>query len=418
MRTIGRYFLAAGVAWFLVFALLGCSLPSTSQSDIRSEPSSPSFSFQRNAFGQDFSMPSKGQVKCPLVIVSFSTSRDGGSGDSASQWDGVLNGDDSPDGFPYESVRAYYDRASYGSLSLSFEVLEYQAKTTPAYYSQDPSLLAEEVFEWLSENGDASAYDADADGVLDCLYLRPRVEVSDWNSPWWSHTGFSKRSAGGVALGSYVMLHRSAVQAGSAISAIHETGHALGLPDLYTTTAVDDVDGNGQPTGSGAYGMMSSQAGDIEAYFKWSLGWFSPDDVVEMNNADTLPASFDIAPVADSSGVRMLWLGEAGTAGYAIWLDAPEGNGRIAFDETGTLVPEHISVFKVDPTRYPVLSFIDGDRGQVHKVYHGVPSNEDGTYRCGLYAGDVLEVELGGSKATLHVKTLDSGWASVELKRL
>ncbi|MCX8035950.1 MAG: right-handed parallel beta-helix repeat-containing protein, partial [Candidatus Sumerlaeia bacterium] len=56
---------------------------------------------------------------------------------------------------------------------------------------------------------------------------------------------------------------------------IHETGHGLGLPDLYD---YPNSSGVGPPGGGGGLGMMDSY-GDHNGFSKWLLGWLTPTAV-------------------------------------------------------------------------------------------------------------------------------------------
>ena len=54
---------------------------------------------------------------------------------------------------------------------------------------------------------------------------------------------------------------------------IHETGHALGLPDLYDP---EETNGIGPKGGVGGLDMMDMNSGDLNGYFKFLLGWNRP----------------------------------------------------------------------------------------------------------------------------------------------
>jgi hypothetical protein len=62
---------------------------------------------------------------------------------------------------------------------------------------------------------------------------------------------------------------------------IHETGHALGLPDYY-----DYDDSVGPDGGVGGLDMMDSTSFDHNCFSKWMLDWITPDFIT--NGSDTL----------------------------------------------------------------------------------------------------------------------------------
>ena len=71
----------------------------------------------------------------------------------------------------------------------------------------------------------------------------------------------------------------------AASTLIHETGHVLGLPDLYSyrRTSADAAERSGCLT----FDLMDNNTGDTNAFFKWMLGWVDEGKVVRVvANAD------------------------------------------------------------------------------------------------------------------------------------
>ena len=67
---------------------------------------------------------------------------------------------------------------------------------------------------------------------------------------------------------------------------IHETGHALGLPDLY------DYDGSVGPDGGvGGLDMMDANWGDHNCFSKFVLDWITPASISSGAHTVTLSAS-------------------------------------------------------------------------------------------------------------------------------
>ncbi len=73
---------------------------------------------------------------------------------------------------------------------------------------------------------------------------------------------------------------------------IHETGHALGLPDYY-----DYDDAIGPKGGVGGLDQMDGNWGDHNAFSKWVLGWLTPEIYNQESHELLLPPS-DAAPHA------------------------------------------------------------------------------------------------------------------------
>ncbi|MRR39007.1 hypothetical protein EG829_31040, partial [bacterium] len=82
---------------------------------------------------------------------------------------------------------------------------------------------------------------------------------------------------------------------------IHETGHALGLPDYY-----DYTDASGPKGGVGGLDMMDHTWGDHNAFSKWVLDWLSPTVVasgsqtITLNPSATSPEAVLIMPAITS----------------------------------------------------------------------------------------------------------------------
>jgi len=149
----------------------------------------------------------------------------------------------------------------------------------------------------------------DDDGFVDFLVI---VYATDCRSDWragsiWPHrgamppveTGQPSASGGTIKAADYVIL--PAVEPGTCrpmdIGVLaHETGHALGLPDLY------DYDGTSQ--GIGAWGLMGTGSqslphspAHLSAWAKEQLGW------VQVDRLESDTAGLSIPPVASSGRV-------------------------------------------------------------------------------------------------------------------
>lgn len=81
----------------------------------------------------------------------------------------------------------------------------------------------------------------------------------------------------------------------------HETGHTMGLPDLYPYT-------NGTTTqwvgGFDMMGLISGQSPDYFAYLKWQLGWIKDNQVDCVTKSGT--TRHRISPVEVGAGARKL----------------------------------------------------------------------------------------------------------------
>ena len=250
--------------------------------------------------------PSTGKNKLLVIPVDFSDYRASNKlgGEDASQLN-IYNsffGESEDTG--WESVRTYYEKSSYGALTIEGEVTpwynatystkQFCQKTYSGYdeYSSyyDPTWgLLNEVTTWAKNtlHIDLSEYDNDNDGLVDgvwMVYACPESYVDeniDSNSVYWAYTyGDYKNydeqtSASEIApykycWASYNFMYEGGYGKPDAHTYIHETGHLLGLDDYYNYDS-DNPEGVG-----GGVDMMDYNIGDHNAYSKYLLNWTSP----------------------------------------------------------------------------------------------------------------------------------------------
>ena len=208
--------------------------------------------------------------------------------DTLEALDALFNGGDGS-GFPYECLHAYYERASYGKLDISGTAVDYQAKHERSYYQGDINTLFVEALDALDETLDLSQFDANGDGYLDCVYIHFAGPDSGWGSTWWSQEWtvqqqaspeVCERSWDGKRLWNACLLAENSAEGTAASTLIHETGHVLGLPDLYSyrRSSADSVERSGCLT----FDLMDNNTGDTNAFFKWMLGWIDEGKVVRV----------------------------------------------------------------------------------------------------------------------------------------
>lgn len=213
--------------------------------------------------------------------------------DTLEALDALFNGGGTS-AFPYESLHAYYERASYGALDISGTAVDYQAKHERSYYQHDINLLFVEALDALDETLDLSQFDGNGDGYIDCVYLHFAGPDAGWGSTWWSQEWtvpqqappeVYERSWDGKRLWNACLLADNCAADMAASTLIHETGHVLGLPDLYSYRR--STIGLSGRLGCLTFDLMDNNAGDTNAFFKWMLGWIDESKVVRVvANAD------------------------------------------------------------------------------------------------------------------------------------
>ncbi len=223
-------------------------------------------------------MPTKGTVKVLALLIAFS---DYPPLTTAETMSAKLFGDGAG-GFPYESLRNYYRRSSYNQLEIQGDVLGwYTAPYTRASVVETDAgreALIKEALTYYDQQGhDFSQYDNDGDGAVDYFCVFWTGPHGEWASFWWGYyTGFSDSSfrLDGKRFSQYSWqweLPNYPSGTFSPITIIHETGHALGVPDYY-----DYDDSIGPRGGVGGLDIMDGNAGDHNCFSKFMLDWITP----------------------------------------------------------------------------------------------------------------------------------------------
>ena len=167
-------------------------------------------------------------------------------------------------------VQQYYDRASYGrikvrgdivegwrtlSLRVPFKMLDVSQWN---YNADDMRLLDEQAVEKIKEI--APSYDYPLKFVV-------------YAGGVWGHA----RGSGPLA-GHCFQNEKSGLS-----TYLHELGHLVGLPDMYSYEAARKDQYSGANVG--AWDMMSTNtyAGDFNAWSKLRLGWIRDDQVIDIN---------------------------------------------------------------------------------------------------------------------------------------
>lgn len=224
-------------------------------------------------------LPAEGAPSVLTLLVSFSDMP--GVTDPAVVEDRVF-GDGEPGAFPYESLTEFYRRASYDALEITGSVLGWYTTSYPREevvetYAGRQNLIKEVINYYDDEGHDFSQYDNDGDGVIDYLAVVWTGAHGEWAEFWWGYqTSFwnDNFTVDGVRIGTYSWQWENYAWPGEFTPnvLIHETGHALGLPDYY------DYDDNIGPRGGvGGLDQMDSNWGDHNAFSKWVLGWLEPE---------------------------------------------------------------------------------------------------------------------------------------------
>ena len=201
-------------------------------------------------------------------------------------------GDRDEEYFTHLPVKEAYNRASYGKLNISGDILPvYKAPEEQNYYANGEVFcnLIEDAIKSYTDVG-FSQYDGDGDGYLDILMVEycvgSNVVIDPDDNAWGGHAIHKYQGAlelpDGTKIASYAYCgwHYDRYKDDppnthgdpkSTYSEIHEMGHLFGLPDNYNKdrSSIDsklyEIMGGGYPT-------------YFNVYYKYMLGWISEND--------------------------------------------------------------------------------------------------------------------------------------------
>jgi M6 family metalloprotease-like protein len=222
-------------------------------------------------------------------------------------FDRKLFGNGEPSDYPYESLRNFYYRSSYQMLDINGAVLGWYRAKFPRFIYSGPfhtlrsvrgiKGLIKEALRSFDGAVDFARFDNDGDGVIDYFCVIWTGPTTGWGSPWWGWCDAEKFFFGrdsftidGKRLGVFSWQPERNVReeesAFTPATIIHETGHALGLPDYYDYDPQQGPDG-----GVGGLDMMDAGQFDHNAFSKWMLGWLVPQVMIAGSNTITLQPS-------------------------------------------------------------------------------------------------------------------------------
>lgn len=233
-----------------------------------------------------------------------------------------LFGEGDEDEYPYESLAKYYYRSSYGALDIQGTALPWYRARLPRIMYSDPLAigvrqLIKEALRYHDRSHDFSQYDNNGDGVIDYFAVIWTGPDWGWGSIWWGWCNMDGSmfrndpfTVDGKRLGVFSWQwetneEKEDTDEFNPRTIIHETGHALGLPDYY-----DYEKDEGPEGGVGSYDMMGAGSSfDHNAFSKWLLDWISPEvysglpETKAFRPAAQQPDCLMLAPTADTADI-------------------------------------------------------------------------------------------------------------------
>ena len=281
-----------------------------------------------------------GVLRVPVVLFSYKDTPPGNLRDTA-VYQSLLFSTSPPLGRPY-TYRSFYEQMSNGLFSVQGNVFGYAALSkNEVSYTGGTSSLCQFQNPWGTTNCNGiwsnaatdsmqagmrealsqldgainfSQYDADGNGTVDLVvFLHPEVDGACNTTHLWSHRFFlltpfvtnDPAPGGGPEIVRDYILQSGVGGAftcnGSEYMSVgtvaHETGHGLGLPDLYDTGFSSEGIGHWGLMGSGNQ-TTSDSPSRMEAWSLSQLGWVT---LAPITSAGTY--SFGAAPISDTTFV-------------------------------------------------------------------------------------------------------------------
>ena len=248
-------------------------------------------------------LPTKGSPKIFILMIDFSDFPADDVNTQAAVTARIFGNGDGVQAAPYESLKSYYYRSSYGQLTFTGNVLPtYRPPYTRASMGENPTttqrqnLIKDALAYHVALGHDFAQYDNNGDGKIDYFAVLWTGPDNGWSNFWWAYkTGWGGPSPvlNGKTLGVYVWQWFANKNQGTRNYPnfdpkvlCHETGHALGLPDYY-----DYDDTKGPNGGIGGLDLMDSGKGDHNCFSKWLLDWITPVVYTNTTNQVSLHAS-------------------------------------------------------------------------------------------------------------------------------
>ncbi|MBR1897243.1 MAG: hypothetical protein IJ825_00020 [Oscillospiraceae bacterium] len=201
-------------------------------------------------------------------LTQYCFSADDGAGDS---------------NYPFNSMHAFYNRASKGAMDLTGTVLRYTTKNNQSYYDESRETAAEEALSYYNSSVDFSQYDADGDGCIDTVLVS--VPTAAGNDFWWpcaGPSGSEKRFDGkyiGHLITGNAQVKSSTDHRNFCSSYLHEMGHCMGLPDYYLYYDEDYEGFHGIENTAGLELMDVDASTDLCCFSKLMLGWYRQNQI-------------------------------------------------------------------------------------------------------------------------------------------
>jgi M6 family metalloprotease-like protein len=253
------------------------SLPDETSSDIPSTTSSSipeptdTASCRPSTWNRDGRAPSVGTLRAAIIFVDFS---DAPANTSVEEH--------------YSSISTapteFYSTISYGKLNLELVPLLdqfYRMPSPSSSYNYSRGLTTENHLAYINDALTVVGPSVSFAGI-DVLYVLPAKYASEISTS--TSTAVDVTALDGSVIGNSITYGQDLYFSWGSKTVNHETGHTMGLPDLYPYGAGDVWQWVG---GFDIMGLIGGQSGDYFAWHKWQLNWIEDGQVNCVEEAGT-----------------------------------------------------------------------------------------------------------------------------------
>jgi len=174
----------------------------------------------------------------------------------------------------------------------------------------------------------------------------------------------------------------------------HETGHIMGLPDLYSYQ-FDPVNYDDQHRFAGGFGLMGyidGLAPEFFAFERWQMGWLDDSQIVCQTEAE---GTITLAPIETAGGIKAVMI--------------PVSESKVVVVESRRPAGYDASIPKSGALVYTVDTSIFSGEGTL--VVHPIFENDPYRYKSPLALGEMVTVD----GVTITVISADANGDAVQV---
>jgi M6 family metalloprotease-like protein len=257
----------------------------------------------RKVFKRMNDYPTIGFRRSLVLLIEFSDKSFSSISDPKDYYTRMLNDNNFSDNGGTGSAAQYYHENSHGLFDVAYDVVgPIKLSNTYSYYGTPDDGCVDALMEACTiadKQGlvDFTKYDCNKDGVVDNIFYffagYGEADSGDkstiWPNSWTLDEAGKELKLQGMKINGYACSNEvrgdnklDTVPKPTGVGTfIHEFGHVLGLPDLYSTTynMYAYTPENWDLMASGSYNNDMCTPPNLSAYEKWSLGWEQPQEL-------------------------------------------------------------------------------------------------------------------------------------------